>query len=324
MIILAGDIGGTKTNLAYFEVRNDELVLLTQSKFPSQQFPTFDELVLKFVRENPRPIDRACFGVAGPCRNGRCQAMNLPWVVDAQQLQRDLKIPSVMVINDLEATAYAISVLPPTDFDVIQTGEADPQGHAAVIAAGTGLGEAGLMWDGTRHRPFASEGGHCDFSPSNALEADLFKFLHKEFGHVAWERLLSGRGLYNIYRYFDSIGHARAEPSVVEEFKHTDPAAVIAKAAQEQRCPVCVAALNLFGTLYGSEAGNLALKMMATGGIYIGGGIAPKILSTICQTFSAAFVDKGRLKTLLEKISVYVILTNEAALIGAAQCARIH
>ena len=323
VIILAGDIGGTKTNMAFFEIQNGKLVATVEEQYVSRDYASFDDLAKRFLREHPRQADYACLGVAGPCRHGRCKAMNLPWVVDAKKLRIELNVPSVIVINDLEATAYSIAVLPPEDFAVIQPGASDADGNAAVIAAGTGLGEAGLLWDGHRHRPFACEGGHSDFAPRNPLEAGLFEFLRNESGHVDWECVLSGPGLRNLYRYLRNLPDAKPSQTVADEMRTNDPSAVISRAALADQCPVCVAALNLFVSLYGAEASNLALKMMATGGMYIGGGIAPKILKAMTGgIFTDAFVDNGRLRSVLEQIPIHVILTDKAALLGAAQCAR--
>lgn len=325
MIILAGDVGGTKTNMAFFEIQNGRLVTTVEAQYVSREFVSFDELAKQFLKEHPVQADYACFGVAGPCRHGVCKAMNLPWIVNARKLRIELNVPWVMVINDLEATAYAIEVLPPEEFAVIQAGAADADGNAAVIAAGTGLGEAGLLWDGHRHRPFACEGGHSDFAPRNLLETELFRFLLNEFGHVDWERVLSGPGLHNLYRFLCKQPGAKPSAEVAAEMQRIDPPAVISNAATEQRCPVCVDALALFMSLYGAEANNLALKMMATGGVYIGGGIAPKNLTAMnAGTFTKSFNDNGWLGSVLEQIPVRVILTNKAALLGAAQCAKLH
>jgi glucokinase len=311
--------------MAFFEVQSGQLVTLVEAQYISRDHATFDDLAKRFLKEHPMQADYACFGVAGPCRHGRCKAMNLPWIVEARKLRIELNIPWVMVINDLEATAYAIQILPPDEYAVIQPGADDADGNAAVIAAGTGLGEAGLLWDGHRHRPFACEGGHSDFAPRNNLECGLLNFLHDEFGHVDWERVLSGPGLYNIYRYLCTLPDAAPSKVVANEIRTTDPPAVISQAALDNQCPVCVAALDLFVTLYGAEASNLALTMMATGGLYIGGGIAPKLLPALKSgAFTEAFVDNGWLRSVLEQIPIKVILTNKAALLGAAQCARIH
>jgi glucokinase len=325
MIILAGDVGGTKTNMAFFEIQNDRLVATVEAQYVSREYASFDQLAKRFLTEHPQQADYACFGVAGPCRHGVCKAMNLPWIVEARKLRVELNVPSVTVINDLEATAYSIPVLSPTDFAVIQPGATDADGNAAVIAAGTGLGEAGLFWDGRRHRPFACEGGHGDFAPRDSLEVGLFEFLHDELGYVDWEQVLSGPGLHNLYRYLRTRPNAKPSQSVADEMLKNDPPAVISQAATEGRCPVCVEALHLFVSLYGAESGNFALKMMATGGLYVGGGIAPKILKAMTSgTFSEAFANSGRLRAVLEQIPVHVILTNNAALLGAAECARLR
>jgi len=311
--------------MAFYQIQGDQLVAVVEAQYPSRDFSNFDDLVQRFQSEHRLRANAACFGVAGPCQHGRCRAMNLPWVVEESVLRQILQIEAVRVINDLEATAYAVPILPPHEFAEIQAGTADPQGHAAVIAAGTGLGEAGLLWDGTRHRPFACEGGHSDFAPRNRDDVGLFQFLEHEFKHVAWERVLSGPGLHNLYRYLRTVPDAKPSSVVADEMRLADPSAVISRAAMADRCPVCVAALNLFVSLYGAEAGNLTLKMMATGGLYIGGGIAPKILTALKNgLFCQAFADKGRLKTMLDQVPIRVILSDKAALLGAAQCARIH
>jgi glucokinase len=324
-MILAGDVGGTKTNLALFEIKNDTLLVVAEARYVSHDFPSLDELAMHFLNDQQLHPDYACFGVAGPCHDGRCEAMNLPWTVEAESLHAELKVDSVLLINDLEATAYGIAVLSQKDFAVLQEGSTGATGNAAVIAAGTGLGEAGLYWDGQRHRPFACEGGDCDFAPRNVLETGLFKFLHDEFQHVSWERVLSGPGLHHIYRYLRTLNFAEASKSVGGDLQGNDPAAVISLAALEKRCPICVAALELFVSLYGAEAGNLALKTMATDGVYVGGGIAPRIIPAMTGAgFTEAFASKGRLRATLEEVPVRVILTNKAALLGAAQCARLH
>jgi glucokinase len=324
-MILAADVGGTKTNLAFFEVREEGLVVVEQARYASRDFNSLDELALHFLSEHRLQAQHACFAAAGPCHQGICEATNLPWHIDARKLQAELKVESALVINDLEATAYAVDILPDNDFVVLQKGSASAAGNAAVIAAGTGLGQAGMFWDGTQLRPFASEGGHSDFAPRNSLEADLFVFLRERFGHVAWERVLSGPGLLNLYQFFFTRSPADASAKVAEEMKQGDPAAVISQAAVSEQCAICTEALDLFVSLYGAEAGNLALKVMATGGVYIGGGIAPRILPALKKgTFVKSFQDKGRLRQLLEKIPIRIITTNRAALLGAAHCARLQ
>lgn len=332
-MILAGDVGGTKTNLGFFEATwSGEQVSLTsiiEQTYSSREHASLDEIALRFIAAHKLTISIACFGVAGPVQNGRSHATNLPWLIDSQQLAAELKVTDVLVINDLESTAFGVAALGSNDFAVLNPGAADigiaAEGNAAVIAAGTGLGEAGLYWDGRHHRPFACEGGHADFAPRDRREMELLAWLIEAFGHASWERVLSGPGLHNLYRFLCKARPGAESPAVAQEIARGDPAGVISQAAQANRCPTCKEALEWFVSLYGSEAGNLALKIMATGGVYLGGGIAPKNLGPLKQgDFVRSFVAKGRLREVLEQIPVRVILTPKAALLGAARCAAIH
>ena len=258
-------------------------------------------------------------------QHGRVNATNLPWQIDAARLAAELRVDRAILINDLEANAYGIALLGDSDLAVLQAGSADAEGNAAVISAGTGLGEAGMLWNGERYRPFACEGGHADFAPRNALEAELLAFLLDEFGHASWERVLSGPGLHNLYRCLVRKRPGKASVEVARQIEQGDAAAAISRAAHAKACPVCVEALGLFVSLYGAEAGNLALKLMATGGVYLGGGIAPKNLAAFTQgDFLTAFAAKGRMKSMLEAIPVRVILSEKTALLGAARCAALH
>jgi glucokinase len=323
-MILAGDIGGTNTRLAFVETAGDRLKLAVEATYPSRGHGSLEAVLRRFVTEQPYPVAQACFGVAGPVKNGRCEATNLPWVVDARQLARGLGLEAVGLINDLEANAYGIAVLEPKDFVVLNTGAPDAGGNAAIISAGTGLGEAGLYWDGKQHRPFATEGGHATFAPRTPLEMDLLRFLTKQFGHVSYERVLSGPGLVNIYTFLRDTGHAEEPPWLAERLRQQDPSAVISQAALDGESALCVQALDLFVSLYGAEAGNLALKVMARGGVFVGGGIAPKIIQRLKDAaFMDAFTTKGRMKPLLEAMPVRVILNAKTALLGAAHCARL-
>jgi glucokinase len=323
-MILAGDIGGTKTNIAFFEdATRPEIVV--QRTFPSREHAGLEEIIRQFLGEHALQVRHAAFGVAGPVRNGRCEATNLPWVVDAATLAAELGTRDVWVINDLEANAYGISVLAPADLATISAGATNAAGNAAIISAGTGLGEAGLYWDGRTHHPFGSEGGHATFAPGDALEAELLQWLSSQLGHVSWERLVSGPGLVNVYRFLRDTRRGEEPSWLADEMRAGDPAGAISRAAQDARSPLCVHALDLFMALYGSEAGNLALKMMATGGVYIGGGIAPKNLDKLKDgTFMKRFVAKGRMQPLLEAMPVRVILNNKTALLGAARCAAVR
>jgi glucokinase len=328
-VILAGDVGGTKCNLAIFDQLPGALVERGSRRFASRDYARFEDVVAEFVNAVVKPgglkVTAAGFGVAGPVHNGTVVATNLPWSVSGASLAELLGISHVALANDLEANAYGIAELTPQDFEILNPGAPDAQGPQAVIAAGTGLGEAGLYWDGKVHRPFSSEGGHADLAPSNELEDALIVYLRKRFGrHVSSERVLSGPGLKNVYDFLRDTGRGTEEPWLCEAMKKEDPSAVVSKAGLEGRSPLCSQALDLFVALYGAEAGNLALTLLATGGVFLGGGIAPKILPKLRgPIFLEAFLSKGRLRTLLEKIPVRVILNDRTALFGAARCATL-
>jgi len=322
MLVLAGDIGGTSTRLAFFDTALGKLNLLTKARFPSREAGSLEEIVGLFVAEHGLRAERACFGIAGPIREGRVRTPNPPWSVAADELARTLGLPEVRLINDLAANAYGIDLLRPEDFAVLNQGVADPAGTIAVVSAGTGLGEAFAYWDGTVHRPLPSEGGHADFAPRNELEAELLLYLRAEHGRVSTERVVSGPGLRNIYRFLHDARHRPETPAVAEEMRVGDPSAAITRAALAGDCPLCGEALDLFVSIYGAEAGNVALRVLSTGGVYLGGGIAPKIVERLKGPgFMQAFSAKGRLSPLLESIPVRVILNDQAALLGAGRCA---
>jgi glucokinase len=327
-MILAGDVGGTKTNLGFFEVegagRGLRVKPIVTGTYHSREHTSLDELAVGFVRQHDLRPAIACFGIAGPVQHGRSHTTNLPWRVDGAQLASELSVAAALLINDLEANAYGIAELGQADFALLNPGADDAEGNAAVIAAGTGLGEAGMYWDGETHRPFACEGGHADFAPRNQLESELLAFLLDEFGHASWERVLSGPGLHNVYRFFLKVKPGAESPQVAREIAAGDAAAAISRAAAERCCPTCVAAVELFLSLYGAEAGNLALKIMAVGGLYVGGGIAPKMLAALkASDFLHSFSAKGRMQSMLANIPVRAILTDKAALLGAARCAAL-
>ncbi len=324
-MILAGDIGGTHTRLACFTEEGGRLISDIEETFPSRAHSGLSAIVKQFLLAHGQSPSIACFGIAGPVKNNRVEATNLPWIVDARLLANELNIPTVLLINDLEATAYGVTILGPTDWTVLNVGAPDAVGNAAVIAAGTGLGEAGLYWDGQRHYPFATEGGHTDFAPRFPLEVELLQFLSAKFERVSYERVLSGPGLVNIYQFLHETGRGDEPAWLTEELRAHDPAAIITQAALAERSALCMQALDLFVSIYGAEAGNLALKIMATGGVFIGGGIAPKILpKLISPLFRQAFVTKGRMRPLLEAMPVRVIRHEQPALLGAARCAVLH
>jgi len=283
-----------------------------------------DEIAAAFVAEQQVKFDRACFGIAGPVQQGRVVTPNLPWVVDAQQLGRGLGVSRVKLINDLEANAYGIAALTPGDLVTLNHGAPGAQGNLAVISVGTGLGEAGLFWNGKSHLPFACEGGHADFAPRNHLEADLLLHLVGRFEHVSFERVLSGPGLRVIYEFLRDTKRGEEPAWLAEELSQGDSSAAISQAALEGRSELCTQALDLFVSFYGAEAGNLALKTMATGGVYVGGGVAPRILNRLqSPLFMAAFTAKGRMRPLLEAMPVHVIMKDTTALFGAARCALL-
>ncbi len=321
-MILAGDIGGTHARLAYFQKQDGKLTVAGEGVFPSKEHRGLDEIVAKFVESQGKPPDSACFGVAGPVRNGRVETSNLPWTVEASRLAGELQLPSTLLINDLEANAWGISSLKDKDLVALNRVKGTPVGNQAVISAGTGLGEAGLYWDGKEYHIFASEGGHTDFAPRTELEIELLRYLTARFGHVSYERIVSGPGLVNVYHFLRDT-HRGEEPGwLTEEMAHGDAAAAISRNAMNGKSPLAEHALDLFVSIYGAEAGNLALKLMATGGVYLGGGIAPKLISKLTgPLFMQAFVSKGRMQTLLESIPVSVITNDKIALFGAARYA---
>jgi len=319
-MFLAGDIGGTKTNLAVYAYENDRLVAQKNASYPSKGHATLAEIVSAFLSDAPSGIRHACFGVAGPVKDGVVQVTNLPWIVDAAALQIELKFQQISLLNDLEANAFGINTLQPNELLSLNP-KGDPRqvGNRALISAGTGLGEAGMMWDGLTHRPFASEGGHASFAPNDSIGDELLSFLRKENGHVSWERVLSGMGMKNLYRFFRERS-GQPEPAwLSEQLRTGDLGAVVTQAGLANKDQVCVEALDCFTRNYGAEAGNLALKMLALGGVYIGGGIAPKMLPKMqSDIFLDAFYHKGRMSPLLQSTPVYVILNDKTALQGAA------
>jgi glucokinase len=323
-MILAGDIGGTNARLAFFDVTDGRFRLVSATVYPSREYSGLDQIVVKFVEAAKVRPDSACFGVAGPVRNGRVETSNLPWLIESKRLADELKINNALLINDLEANAWGIPLLEPTDVVSLNQVKGNPVGNQAVISAGTGLGEAGMYWDGTQHQVFACEGGHTDFAPRNQTEMDLLHYLQKRFGHVSYERAVSGPGLVNLFHFLRDTGRGTEPDWLSEEMLHMDPAAAISKAGLEGKCALCEHTLDLFVSLYAAEAGNLALKLMATGGVYLGGGIAPKLLSKLAgPLFMQSFVSKGRMQTLMEAMPVRVITNDKTALLGAARCAWV-
>ena len=321
-MLLAGDIGGTKTDVAVFSSESGPRAPLAEATFPSGRYPSLEALVHDFLSQVDLNVARASFGVSGPVVAGRATITNLPWVIEEARLQTTLNFSSARLLNDLVAIAHAVPFLEPRDVHTLNKGEAVPGGAIAVIAPGTGLGEAFLTWDGVRYRAYASEGGHGDFAPTNSLEIQLLHYLQERYEHVSYERVCSGRGLPNIYAYLRDSGCA-GEPTWLAEqlVAADDPTPVIVQAAldDERPCDLCVAALNAFVSILAAEAGNMALKVLATGGVYLGGGIPPRILSTLKrERFMQVFRSKGRMADVLARMPIHVILNPKAALLGAA------
>jgi glucokinase len=324
-VILAGDIGGTSARLACFELERGGLRTDKVERYASRDHRGLGEIVRAFMGAQEGRISVAAFGIPGPVRSGEVITPNLPWVVRQADLAAVLGIDAVWLLNDLEANAYGLPLLEPEDLAAINQGRRDPQGNLAVVSAGTGLGEAAAVWMGHGHRPFAGEGGHSSFAPRNALETELLLHLHERIGHVSWERVVSGPGLCGIYEFLRDSGRGVEQPSVREEMRSGDPAAVISGAALAGRCALCAATLDLFVSLYAAEAGDFALKILATGGVFLGGGIAPKIVGKLrTPEFMDSFSDKGRMRDLLESIPVSVILNEDTALLGAARFAALR
>jgi glucokinase len=323
-MILAGDVGGTKTNLAYYRSEGGILIPVLSKSYLSQQFSSLHEVLYALRREHPADITAAAFGIAGPIANGRSKLTNLGWEIVASEIRDDLKIGTVGLLNDLEATAYGTLHLARDEKVVLKEGAAQEHAAIAVIAAGTGLGEGALVWDGRQYRAMPSEGGHADFSARNDMEAELLKFLLKRYEHISWERLLSGPGIYTLYEFLRGrSGHP--EPMwLKDQIAAGDPTAAVSQAGMEEKDPVCSNVLDLFVSLYGAEAGNVALKFLGTGGVFVGGGIAPKIMARMQSgAFLEAFTAKGRFRDLLSRIPVAVIANDRIALAGAAHFAQM-
>ena len=321
-MLLAGDIGGTKTHLAIFSPETGPRTPLAEDTFPSARFPSLEALASEFLAQVDLKPERASFGVAGPVLAGRATITNLPWVMHETYLEAELDLSSVHLLNDLMAIASAVPWLESDDVYTLNEGKPAPGGAIAVIAPGTGLGEAFLTWDGSRYRPFPSEGGHTDFAPNNLLETDLLRYLLERFGHVSYERVCSGRGLPNIYAFLRDSGYAEEPEWLAEQLAEVDdPNPIIVKAALDEtkQCELCVATLNTFVSILGTEAGNMALNLMATGGVYLAGGIPPRILAALeGEQFLLDFQAKGRMSDLMARIPVHVILNHKVALLGAA------
>ena len=325
-MILAGDVGGTKVHLALYSFEHGQLVHVNDERFPANEFSGLQEIVLRFLAENSNPeITAACFGVPGPVRGGRLRLTNLPWVLDSRELSAGLNITHLFLINDLEANGYGIPELTPDQIFTLNEGDPAGVGNRALVSAGTGLGEGLLIWNGKTHVPMASEGGHCDFAARNPLEMELLSWLTQKYsGRVSFERVVSGQGVTNIYTFLRDQKHMEEPAWLRHRIDNEDPNAVIGEVGEEPgKSELCAKTLEMFAAAYGAEAGNMMLKVLATGGIYLGGGIAPRMLKTMRGgAFMQAFADKGRLSDLLVHTPVHIILESRAALMGAAAYAE--
>ena len=327
-MILAGDVGGTKVHLALYQFLQGKLQHVRDQVFPARNYSGLEQIAKEFLGAGPEanitPVFAACFGAPGPVRDGRIQLTNLPWQLDRRQLAAQLNIEHVFLLNDLEANAYGIAELRPDQICELNHGDKDAVGNRGLMSAGTGLGEALLIWNGKRHIPVATEGGHVDFAPRSQQEIELFQFLQKKYqGRVSWERVTSGMGLQNIYEFLRDAKKMEEPAWLREQCVQQDPNSVIAEAGMNGKSELCAVALDMFAAAYGAGAGNLALMVLAYGGLYVGGGIAPKLIEKMKDgTFMRAFCDKGRLSAVLEHVPVRVILESRAALLGAAAYAE--
>jgi len=322
-MILAGDIGGTKANIALYTSRKDDLKLVQNHQFVSQNYDDFTDLIEEFITlydVQDSDIEAICFGIAGPIINGVCHTTNLPWIIETKKLQKKYKTNKVKLLNDLEATAYGMLFLDEDEFVQINPNAQKVEATRAVIAAGTGLGEAILFYDGKNYHPMSSEGGHCDFAPLNALQDELLVWMRKRHRtHVSVERLVSGIGISTIYQFLKEQNFAKESLSLQNLNEDTDKNAMITHYALEKKDPLCVETMRVFVEIYAAEAGNLALKSLSLGGVYIGGGIAPKILPFLQDgTFLNTFINKGRFKNTLKNMQIKIALNQNTALLGAA------
>lgn len=314
-LVLAADLGGTKCNMALFRHQEQGPVLIRQDSFPSARFSSMADIVRKFIGGDAMP-DRICIGVAGPVMEGKAKLTNLTWEVDQDQLTKDLGVKKTDLINDLEATAYGLAALDDKDLLTFPGKDPDP-GNIALIAPGTGLGEAGLYWDGAHYHPFATEGGHAGFGPREAIDIELFKHLREQFEHISWERVVSGQGIMNIFHFLVQVQGRPCPPGLMEA-ANEDGAAAISQAALQNNDPTAREALDMFVRYLAIESANLVLKMKGTGGLFIGGGIPVAILPLLKSgDWLNTFHKGGRMRPLLESIDVHIVLQSKTALFGA-------
>ncbi len=324
IIVLAGDIGGTKTNIALCRVTHDGVERIREARYVSRDFRSLTQIIEDFS-QGEKPL-RICMAVAGPVVEGKVRFTNLPWELDSTQIEAELGIP-VDFINDLESTAFGLAALKENELATLYEGDADAKGNMAIIAPGTGLGEAGLYFDGESYHPYATEGGHTDFAPRYEIDIDLYRFLHKRHDHVSWERIISGMGIVTLFEFLTEDQGKKAADHVIEEMKSGDVAAVISKSAMDKSCPVCVEVMTLFTRHLATEAAQLVLKTKSIGGLIIAGGIPPKILPLLQQDnrWKNYFINRnGRMDALIRQVKVQVVLNEKLPLLGAAYYAAFN
>ena len=322
MIVLAGDVGGNNARLAVVDLGGPIARITHERRYASREYPGLTPIVQRFCGEVGSRPDSACFGIACPVVGDDCTAPNLPWTVNRRTLATEIGISHTRLINDFVAVGYGIELLSPSDLATLQDGSPLPHAPIALIGAGTGLGQGFLLWENDHYRVMGSEGGHADYAPRGEQQIELLDFLRQRFHRVSWERLLSGPGLVNAYRYLAESGLASEQASVRAEMETDDPAAVIVRHGLARTDPLSDRAVDLFCEVYGAQAGNLALTVVATGGVYLGGGIAPRVVDRLRSgPFLTAFRDKGRMSELLSRIPVYVIMNAKVGLLGAAAVA---
>ncbi len=318
--ILAGDVGGTKINMALYNATQNNVELIKEAKYQSAEHHSFTEVIQKFLKENKLETpDRICAGVAGPVFHGKVKITNLEEEMDAAEIKSSIGAQEVSLLNDLEVTAYGLAALKKEDIITLHNGNPDTKGNMAIIAPGTGLGEAGLYWDGKNYFPFPTEGGHCDFSPRTDFDIDIFHFLQKKYGIVSWEKLVAGPGIHDIYLFVRSLRNKKEPQWLTEELAKDDPSAVISKAAVDNKDEICVEAMEHFVRYLARESSNLVLKMKATGGLFLGGGIPPKIAPLLQkEIFLTNYFDCDRMEDLLKNAPLHIITQDKTALLGAA------
>jgi glucokinase len=317
--VLGGDAGGTKVNLAIFEATASQVRMITSSSYHSSNYPSINGILQQFLKENPdfHP-EKICLGVAGPVFEGRVTVTNLPWHVDVNEIAAATGISQVVLLNDLEATAYGIAGLEENDCCVIHKGDPETGGNISILAPGTGLGEAGLFWDGQYQHPFATEGGHCDFSCRNAADLQLHDYMLKKYAVVSWESVVAGPGIYSIYQFLCETKKQAPNPELADKMNNGDPSAAISEAAIKGTDQLCTETMRIYVRHLARECCNLILKMKSTGGLFLAGGIPPKIISLLGDPwFYENLLDCDRMQELVKKVPVKVILNDKAPMIGA-------